>query len=489
MQHAFRLLGIGADADEREIKRAYAKKLKQTRPDDDPAGFQRLNEAYQSALAHCRHRASAPADGDDERIDDGAGDSHLTMRLTLEELMQKVAQSEAEPPGVPPTAVAEPIAPPPMETPPMAHGPVRIDVAAIARQVLASAGSETPARLREWLARHDDLYLLVVKQRVGQSVFEQIAYDEVPVRPANLQVLGEFFDIAPPAWVEQRMRVRRAVESNDTATFDEERPVAIRQLKRRFWWPQALLMACFPGLAQRIARLARRLESDYGGDVPGIDPAQRRFFGLIAHPYYFGAWRWASVAATAAFATALVGAIGLLGGAATDRVMQVAAYTFSASAVLLFLWHLMRLMWALRGTPYGQRPLALALLPAWLALAGLLAGAFLPTLPGLAYALVAPAALLYFQRFFDGLRFALGLAWLASFLPDRIPAPSSWVIGLAGAAIGMTVMDVLYARRHRLPVSAAVGNRWTMIASYVFFGVSLVLVLGAPLLPLWTADA
>lgn len=487
--HAFRLLGIGADADEREIKRAYAKKLKQTRPDEDPAGFQRLNEAYQVALAHCQHRATASVDAEDEESDDEAGDTHLTLRLTLEELMQKVAPSGDDPSGPPATAVAESGAPSSPETPPAMQAPLRIDVAAVARQVLEYADGETPARLREWLARHDDLYLLAVKQRVGQSVFEQIAYDDAPVRQANLQVLSDFFDITPPGWVEQRMQVRRAVESDNTAVFDEDRPIAIRQLKRRFWWPQALLMACFPGLAQRIARLARRLESDYGGDVPGIDPAQQRFFGLIAYPYYFGIWRWASVAAIGVFATALVSAIGLLGGAATDRVMQVAAYVFIASTVLLSLWHAMRLMWALRETPHGQRPLALALLPAWLALAGLLAGALLPTLPGLAYALAAPAALLYFQRFFDGLRFALGLAWLATLLPDALPAPSSWVIGLAGAAIGMTVCDVLYAHRHRLPASAAVGSRWTMIASYVFFGVSVLLALGVPLLPLWTIGA
>ena len=40
------LLDIGEDADERTIKRAYARLLKLHRPDEDPAGFQRLNQAY-----------------------------------------------------------------------------------------------------------------------------------------------------------------------------------------------------------------------------------------------------------------------------------------------------------------------------------------------------------------------------------------------------------------------------------------------------------
>jgi hypothetical protein len=43
-------LGIKKTADERMIKSAYAKKLKVTRPEDDPAAFQRLVEARDVAL-------------------------------------------------------------------------------------------------------------------------------------------------------------------------------------------------------------------------------------------------------------------------------------------------------------------------------------------------------------------------------------------------------------------------------------------------------
>lgn len=44
------LLDIDENADERTIKRAYARLLKVHRPDDDPEGFQRLNQAYQFCL-------------------------------------------------------------------------------------------------------------------------------------------------------------------------------------------------------------------------------------------------------------------------------------------------------------------------------------------------------------------------------------------------------------------------------------------------------
>ncbi|SDW64065.1 hypothetical protein SAMN05444064_105204 [Pseudomonas syringae] len=44
------ILGLDADSDPRSIKRRYAALLKQHRPDEDPAGFQRLRDAYEQAL-------------------------------------------------------------------------------------------------------------------------------------------------------------------------------------------------------------------------------------------------------------------------------------------------------------------------------------------------------------------------------------------------------------------------------------------------------
>ena len=43
-------LGIPADSDSKTIKRAYAKLLKKTRPDEYPTEFQQLHAAYRQAL-------------------------------------------------------------------------------------------------------------------------------------------------------------------------------------------------------------------------------------------------------------------------------------------------------------------------------------------------------------------------------------------------------------------------------------------------------
>ena len=49
--NCWEVLGIEPKSDKKTIKIAYAKSLKQTRPDEDPEGFQRLHSAYKEALS------------------------------------------------------------------------------------------------------------------------------------------------------------------------------------------------------------------------------------------------------------------------------------------------------------------------------------------------------------------------------------------------------------------------------------------------------
>ncbi len=52
--NSWQLLEISADSDIPTIKRAYAAKIKQYRPDVDPEMFQRIHKAYKSVIAHAQ---------------------------------------------------------------------------------------------------------------------------------------------------------------------------------------------------------------------------------------------------------------------------------------------------------------------------------------------------------------------------------------------------------------------------------------------------
>lgn len=443
MNEAFSLLGLPPGADERAIKRAYARLLKTTRPDEDPAAFQCLHEAYQEALALQREQVLEGADAD-------AHIPHTSRDVPAPEATPSALH--AEPSDM---LAREPAMP-------------RLDEASLRMELIAHAEGDLPSAFRHYLEHHPALYGLDVKQRVGQAIFESIAYEELQVRPGTLAVLAEFFGFTAPEWLERRQQVLQAVSTENTDAFDEDRPLTIRQLKRAFGWPLALVLACVPGFGFRAARLSRRLKADFGEDVPGLDGRQQAFFERIADPFYAGPWRWATVLLTATLATLVIAGLCAVSELTPERQQRMMGLTFAAVAGMLCIWHAMRALWALRERPATMHSPWIALMPAWLAVAGLLVAWGLPQLPALAFALVLPAALLHFRQFFDALRFAIGTSWLVRALPMP-DLPSPWLLALAGAAIGMTVCDWAYARRHRISIADAAGNRWTTIASFTVF--------------------
>lgn len=60
-EDCWQILGLNDDADKRAVKSAYAKRLKKTRPDDDPEGFQRLHAAYKRASQLAKKSTPQPA--------------------------------------------------------------------------------------------------------------------------------------------------------------------------------------------------------------------------------------------------------------------------------------------------------------------------------------------------------------------------------------------------------------------------------------------
>ncbi|GEM_PF-1742549 len=76
------VLEIAATKDEREIRRAYARKLKQVRPDEDPVGFQRLVEARDQAM----RLAEFPDDVEINAHDDDTSSADLPPSSPLPEV-------------------------------------------------------------------------------------------------------------------------------------------------------------------------------------------------------------------------------------------------------------------------------------------------------------------------------------------------------------------------------------------------------------------
>lgn len=56
----WRILGVEPTNDEREVRRAYARRLKEVHPEDDPDGFKALREAYERALDMARRGWAVP---------------------------------------------------------------------------------------------------------------------------------------------------------------------------------------------------------------------------------------------------------------------------------------------------------------------------------------------------------------------------------------------------------------------------------------------
>jgi hypothetical protein len=151
-------LDLAPTNDLRAIKRAYAQRLKQTRPEDDAAGFQRLRAAYEAALAHAERRQGA------------ARPRHLSLNTPPPAPVGSDPRPGDEPTPTPPPRpvveerfdaprTAEP-APPPQRIPPhreaslLAHSVIAVlseqgDDAAAERVQRLAAGELIDLELRE----------------------------------------------------------------------------------------------------------------------------------------------------------------------------------------------------------------------------------------------------------------------------------------------------------------------------------------------------
>lgn len=260
-------LGLDAGADERAVKRAYAKQLRNTRPDEDPEGFQQLHEAYKDALDAVAH------------------DIAHSMQTRSTATRQHVSAIEP------------------------------VDVAAVAQRIAGQAAALDARQLDAWLQAQPELWPLDDKSRIGIAVFSTIEMRELQLSPAVFDCLSLCFgwdDLNGPLWQEDVERVRRRIEQAWLLSEDGEMALARRYIAQtdgmlmpegsvlrsmrqpRPRWRNRLT-ALIPGRAAEAVGLLSALEYWYTRQTPpGLDPNQVAFWARFGtrprlHTLYNGA--------------------------------------------------------------------------------------------------------------------------------------------------------------------------------------------------------
>jgi len=255
----FAALGLSADADEAQIKRAYAKLLRSHRPDDDPAGFQRLNEAYRQCLDWAQRRAAAAMavatdEGEDEDEDETEDDGELAQRLRMPPAPRpppipaapRMPFAAATPPApAAPRAASAPAAPrapagsapepvpAPMDLAPSAAAwrGADFDARRFLDELYRRAETHTVIDLERWLAEHPALYEFERKQALAPTLVAYLGTRE-PLYLSLLDALLRFFGLdsvhahsagLQTRIVELRARARRSGADLSEVRFGSQR--------------------------------------------------------------------------------------------------------------------------------------------------------------------------------------------------------------------------------------------------------------------------
>lgn len=282
----FHRLGLAPDSDERAIKRAYARELKRCRPDDDPDGFQALNEAYQQCLRIAAQRAFALAAAQDKEGDSGSDDAQT--ETAAREMPGPVAPAPPSPPAAPtrasaPAGEAARPRPAPGSRPAARDEPQHaaepqpryFDLQAFLGELFDFAQRRLTVDLQRWLRDCEPLYSLQLKHALRAPVAHALAECEPPLAPAATDVIAEYFDLGALYDPDPRLRHWLAVASDRGARsvaferiLGEYRNAHDRlvdrwlfnELQRPALWPRRALIALIPTLPSRLRGLLLRLQ-------------------------------------------------------------------------------------------------------------------------------------------------------------------------------------------------------------------------------------
>lgn len=284
MNWAFELLGLRPDAEAADVKRAYARLLRTTRPDDDAEAFQRLHAAYKMALAHANRKADA---------------SPATPI--------NVPQAEATRPS--PSPIATPVSPPTTQV----HAPnVSLPVVAMGpltgAVIQAAVDAQNGNALLRWLQGRAEFWSIQVKSQAAQVLLQRLFQQPQAISAECMDTLLQFFDlnhvlsgVNPVALQNLRMRQRTLWEllpqnhhelARRASLMRNGRPdvLLLRKnlalLERPLHWIRATRAAMQSDRARSLANLIRVLSNNGRIDElpPSIDRPHAIFWLRAATP-------------------------------------------------------------------------------------------------------------------------------------------------------------------------------------------------------------
>ncbi|MEG3791011.1 J domain-containing protein [Lysobacter sp. CCNWLW3] len=172
----FQTLGLSRDADERAIKHAYAQRLRATRPDEDPIGFQELNDAYRSCLEYAAWRDSGGAarpDDDADPLEAGDGDGDrpaVAIRVSAEALAAAIALDRR-----------------------LADGS-DFDCDAFIAGLLRTSSTGSGTDIHRWLQAHPAFYVVGAREALAPRVLSGLL-EASDLPPRHLAALLHFFGL------------------------------------------------------------------------------------------------------------------------------------------------------------------------------------------------------------------------------------------------------------------------------------------------------
>jgi hypothetical protein len=267
--------GLSPDASERDVKRAYARRLKETRPDEAPAAFQELHERYQEALSECRFQVFL--------VDDEAPPATTTTPGT---------QAPIELPAHADIVDAQP---------PVA----KLDWDRFHAGLLEHVRTDDARALRAWLDAQPALWSLETKVELGARVMAALEDDTPPMTAASFDAVADFFhlggvDSAVDAWELERLRSRldltwRLLPGNDEALrvfsrniYNDPDPTKARAwihtLSQPVSWRTALRHGLAPYGPKDMVEFIDALDGGRRDLPPPIRADQVAFWDTAANP-------------------------------------------------------------------------------------------------------------------------------------------------------------------------------------------------------------